>query len=211
MILYGYPLPPCRRTHSAAEQVVRRALFAPSPCSRGVASETRGCGGLVPRKAFSFGNFGQRQAKQRRARRKTAERQAKQRRARRKTAERQAQHRPVGRKTAERQAKQRRARRKTAERRAKQRPVGRKTAERRAKHRRARRKPGQRQAKHRRASVTSTKAGGGRPERFVKAGFCLYESFWIPLAALPKNTLCRRAGGKARVFCAVPLLPRRRK
>ena len=72
MILYGYPLPPCRRTHSAAEQVVRRALFAPSPCSRGVASETRGCGGLVPRKAFSFGNFGQRQAQHRRARRKTA-------------------------------------------------------------------------------------------------------------------------------------------
>lgn len=59
---------PCRsakRTHSAAEQVVRRALFAPSPCSRGVASETRGCGGLVPRKAFSFGNFGHNQAKQR--------------------------------------------------------------------------------------------------------------------------------------------------
>ena len=56
---------PPKRTHSAAEQVVRRALFAPSPCSRGVASETRGCGGLVPRKAFSFGNFGHNQAKQR--------------------------------------------------------------------------------------------------------------------------------------------------
>ena len=56
---------PCRsakRIHSAAEQVVRRALFAPSPCSRGVASETRGCGGLVPRKAFSFGNLSQSQA-----------------------------------------------------------------------------------------------------------------------------------------------------
>ncbi|MBG8632468.1 hypothetical protein EVB14_11625 [Neisseria meningitidis] len=38
--------------------MVRRAPFAPSPCPRGVASETRGCGGLVPRKAFSFGNFG---------------------------------------------------------------------------------------------------------------------------------------------------------
>ena len=51
---------PCRsdkETHSAAEQVVRRAPFAPSPCSRGVASETGGRGGLVPRKAFSFGNL----------------------------------------------------------------------------------------------------------------------------------------------------------
>ena len=59
---------PCRsdkETHSARGQVVRRVLFAPSPCSRGVASETRGCGGLVPRKAFSFGNFGHNQAKQR--------------------------------------------------------------------------------------------------------------------------------------------------
>ena len=47
---------PCRsakRTHSAAEQVVRRALFAPSPCSRGVASETGGAG-ASPRKAFQL-------------------------------------------------------------------------------------------------------------------------------------------------------------
>ena len=164
-------MPPCRRTHSARGQVVRRAPFAPSPCSRGVASETRGCGGLVPRKAFSFRNFGQRQGE---APLSWAEA------------------------TAERQAKQSRAGRKP-------RPKGRRsTAELGGSH-------GQRQAKHRRASVTCAKAGGGRPERFVKAVFCLYESFWIPLAALPKNTLCPGAGGKARAFCAVPLLPRRRK
>ena len=55
---------PCRsdkETHSARGQVVRRVLFSPSPCPRGVASETRGCGGLVPRKAFNFGNLSQSQ------------------------------------------------------------------------------------------------------------------------------------------------------
>ncbi len=54
------------------------------------------------------------------------------------------------------------------------------------------------------APVTFTKAGGGRPERFVKAAFCLYESFWIPLADPPPNTLCPWAGGRARAFCACP-------
>ena len=205
MILYGYPLPPCRRTHSAAEQVVRRALFAPSPCSRGVASETRGCGGLVPRKAFSFGNFGQRQAQHRRARRKTAERQAQHRRARRKTAK--------GRRSTARLGGRRPKGRRSNARLGGRRPKGRRSTAglggRRPKAgaappgwaedgRKAGEAPpgfrnfGQSQEKHRWASVTCAKAGGGRPERFVKAGFCLYESFWIPLAALPKNTLCRK-------------------
>nr|DAU80548.1 MAG TPA: hypothetical protein [Inoviridae sp.] len=49
------PLMPCRRPHTLPQgQVVRRALFAPSPCPRGVASETGGRGGLVPRKGFRF-------------------------------------------------------------------------------------------------------------------------------------------------------------
>ena len=57
------------------------------PCSRGVASETRGCGGLVPRKAFSFGNFGRKAGEAPPGwAEATAERQAKHRRARRKTA-----------------------------------------------------------------------------------------------------------------------------
>ena len=46
-------------------RVIGARLLRRSPCPRGVASETRGCGGLVPRKAFSFGNFGHNQAKQR--------------------------------------------------------------------------------------------------------------------------------------------------
>ena len=70
------PLAAPPREHTLPQgQVVRRAPFAPSPCPRGVASETRGCGGLVPRKAFSFRNFGHNQAKQRtlRAKPQTAE------------------------------------------------------------------------------------------------------------------------------------------
>ena len=31
MILYGYPLPPRPKTHSARGQVVGRVLFAPAP------------------------------------------------------------------------------------------------------------------------------------------------------------------------------------
>ena len=46
-------------------RVIGARLLRRSPCPRGVASETRGCGGLVPRKAFSFSNFGHNQAKQR--------------------------------------------------------------------------------------------------------------------------------------------------
>ena len=52
-IFLDTPCRPDKETHSAAEQVVRRALFAPSPCSRGVASETGGAG-ASPRKAFQL-------------------------------------------------------------------------------------------------------------------------------------------------------------
>ena len=47
------PCRPAEEHTAAAEQVVRRALFAPSPCSRGVASETGGAG-ASPRKAFQL-------------------------------------------------------------------------------------------------------------------------------------------------------------
>ena len=152
-------------------QVVRRAPFAPSPCPRGVASETRGCGGLVPHKAFRFGNFGQRQAQQSRAGRKTAK-------GRRSTAG-WAEARPkAGGSIAGLGGSQ-------AKGSAKHRPgFGGSQAKGRRKHRRASAEAtaerqgeappgfggsyGQRQAKHRRASVTFTKARGGRPERFVK-------------------------------------------
>ena len=62
MILYGYPLPLGQRNTLCPGAGGKARLFSPSPCSRGVASETRGCGGLVPRKAFSFGNLSQSQA-----------------------------------------------------------------------------------------------------------------------------------------------------
>lgn len=68
MILYGYPLPHCPKTHSARGQVVGRVLFAPAPAR--AASQVRlGVWGLAPAKPFRLSNFSHRQAKQRTLRR----------------------------------------------------------------------------------------------------------------------------------------------
>ena len=138
---------PCRsdkETHSAAEQVVRRAPFAPSPCSRGVASETGGRGGLVPRKAFSFGNLSE-------ARRSTGE-----------LGEARANRRRAGRSQGE--SPESWAKPGEAWKLAKAGRIAGELGEARANRRRAGRSQGEApesQAKHRRASATFAKSRGG--------------------------------------------------
>ena len=129
-------------------RVIGARLLRRSPCPRGVASETRGCGGLVPRKAFSFGNLSQSQAN-----RQSWAKPGRTARAGRSQGEPPESWAKPGRS----QAKHRRAGRSQA----KHRRAGRSRE-----NRQSWAKPGESPeslAKHRRASVTFVQAGGGCP------------------------------------------------